>query len=456
MTVNADGGTDGAQFELDEEASLLEALLLEHGFERRRLAEREIEIRSRSPRGRFSVNQGVVIPRAEIPSLIDQLSSGVKPLSDHFGFFTENGIFELPVRMSPGKSFFDLSVEKKSGYDDSTCECGHSYTELGAVDLEKYAREDSSRRLGLDRPSVYHSPIIHVDDPARQICLELSRQSPCGILYGPGNRSPSGRSFHCGFSVKVRLGMRGGVGSDIVGAAFSLVYSFLYELTVRNRIACEPIHRAVGNPYSFSSSINRDLPSVRFPETKIGPEVAELYSFAEQSTGNPPLAFLSFYQVLEYFFPQAIRRAMIRGIRRELADPLFSGSDSDVMRIIGLAENGARANEGDQIATLLGSAVRAGRLKEFFAVPENEEHFGKKGPISGVDTISLANEREPLSHQVAKRVYKLRNRIVHAKDDPKYADVKVLLPRGREAASLRPDIELMRLLAQEVILDSQV
>ena len=53
--------------------------------------------------------------------------------------------------------------------------------------------------------------------------------------------------------------------------------------------------------------------------------------------------------------------------------------------------------------------------------------------------------------EVADRVYQIRNRIVHAKGDPRYREARVLLLRTHEAHSLWPDVELMRFLASEAI-----
>lgn len=69
--------------------------------------------------------------------------------------------------------------------------------------------------------------------------------------------------------------------------------------------------------------------------------------------------------------------------------------------------------------------------------------------------INLNATNETIAVQVAKRVYALRNRIVHAKDDPKYSDTPQLLPRSIEANSLDPDILLARFLALETIIDTQ-
>ncbi|GAA4063916.1 hypothetical protein GCM10022214_16990 [Actinomadura miaoliensis] len=111
------------------------------------------------------------------------------------------------------------------------------------------------------------------------------------------------------------------------------------------------------------------------------------------------------------------------------------------------------ASEGDQLRTLIGDSVPDAKLQEFFKL-DHGGHFGRQGPIAGVPAINLKSG-EAIGSQVAKRVYMLRNRIVHAKDDVRFAESKILLPLSDEAMKLLPDIELLRLLAIEVIVSNR-
>ncbi|WP_431035597.1 hypothetical protein ACQYWQ_16980 [Streptomyces sp. P6-2-1] len=197
---------------------------------------------------------------------------------------------------------------------------------------------------------------------------------------------------------------------------------------------------------------------MRFPEIKIESEVSVLFRFAGSATGNPPLAFLSYYQVLENFFPVAGRRGALKKIELELADPRFDRrSDKSLMRLLDVGETSATASEAAHLKTLLKDFVRHDVLLEFFSKRQWGKHFTKQGPIRGItDNINPDNQHTILSHQVAERVYRIRNRIVHAKDDPKYLNTPALLPQSDEAEALWPDIDLVRLLACEVILSAQV
>ncbi|MFH8444798.1 hypothetical protein ACH4D3_26710 [Streptomyces sp. NPDC018026] len=127
--------------------------------------------------------------------------------------------------------------------------------------------------------------------------------------------------------------------------------------------------------------------------------------------------------------------------------------DSSVLQILNSVERSHGASEGEQLEALIAEAAPEEKLREFFT-RDHGGHFEKNGPIAGVHAINLKSG-EALPSQVAKRIYMLRNRIVHAKDDVRYAESKVLLPLSYEALRLSPDIELLRLLAIEVIVDNR-
>ncbi|WP_155404267.1 hypothetical protein [Rhodococcus erythropolis] len=435
----------------------LVASLNRHDFEILSSEDPEI-LRVKFDKSTRSFHSDIGIPVGESVRLLSQLENKTSALSDHFGFFSGKGYFELMVRLGliARRGVFDpialRSVARLSVGDDT---CEHDSSNLLAIDSRKYPKLYHRQRFfDSDNPDSFSDLVTHVSDKSGT-CIELSPQSPCGVLYGVPNYR-EGRPLQLGLSIKVSVENVGDV-TGFVHRAYGLANSFMYELAVRNRLICEPISRASYEQVERSTLHDERIDEVRFPISKVASEVAELYSFAELANDNLPLAFLSFYQVLEYFFPQAVRRDLIRKVRRELSDPMFSlNSDTHLVRIIGVTEKAGRYSEADQISTLLESAVRVERLREFLQQPRNQTHFGKKGPISGVRAIVVGNQQDSLARQVSERVYQLRNRIVHAKDDPKFLEQKVLLPRSREAARLKPDVDLLRLLARDVITDSQV
>ncbi|WP_159037225.1 hypothetical protein [Streptomyces specialis] len=389
-----------------------------------------------------------MIPTVEIETLRRQLRSPISPLSEYAGLtIPADRYFEMPVQnISIRARRLDPRIRIKESEQPP---CRHSSGEpLPSVVPPNYQTNGTVDAV----PRVQK---LHLSDPRQDTCIEISWASPCGILWGPPNSRSWTERFMSSMSVKIEFGDTT-TPAEIETKGKELAYSLLYELNIRNGVALEPISLAEFEQKNRYTP-RKPTPPARFPSTAIKKEVAELFMFAEGARANPSLAFLSYYQVLEYFFPFAVRRSTLRKVRKEISDPLFDrSSDDSLIRILSVAEAATQTSEATQISVLITESVRDDLLLEFFGTDNDwGQHFSSSGPISGVESINLKNKTKTLQAQVADRVYRIRNRIVHAKDDPKYANVRVLLPKSREAYALEPDIQLVRLLATEVILDSQ-
>lgn len=382
-------------------------------------------------------------PRDRSADLLKQLQHGVHPCKKWAGIAMPGaGYLEVLIRPNSSIASFSSILRTFTNMvpENVSETCRHSH---GA---ETFLTMESLHPMARERV-----PQLHLTDDTA--CLEISGPSPaCHVLTNSGYR---GRARFI-LSVKVEFGQPMKQ-EDLEVAAEPLLNSLAYELEVRNGIKCRLVRwppRADRRQF-----IRRERPSrvVRFPQTKIDPEVSVLFGFAGSATGNPPLAFLSYYQVLENFFPVATRRSALRKLELELSDQRFDRhEDKYLMRLLAVGENAASSSESTQLRVLLEEFVRGGSLQDFFSERDWGKYFTKHGPIKGVsEGINPENRQVSLSQQVADRVYKIRNRIVHAKDDPKYDNVPALLPQSDEAEALWPDIELVRLLAFEVILSTQ-
>ncbi|AOU78805.1 hypothetical protein SLNHY_4114 [Streptomyces albus] len=392
-------------------------------------------------RHRLTGQSPVRVPRSCLADIFVRFE-GVKAHSSMCGIFVAStGYVELVVddfnRFGPG--FFRL---KKTARVENGRRCNHEVVKPLVL---------SERNL-VD---------VNIHLTSRDgVCIEISPASPlCHLMTSTG--SPRKDLSRDGYP---RLGYRTTVkvlfGKSLPQAqaeeyARELLASLFYELDVRNGVRLRtrrwPDQRAakrvVGSP-------NDKV--IRYPEMKVNPEISSLFGFAGTAVDNPSLAFLSYYQILEYYLPLAVKRKALREIGKEVSDPLFDkASPESLMRVLSLGERSFHGTEASQMRTLVEECVRAGKMEEFLSGSEESEHFGKRGPIKGVGVVSAGNRQQSLATQVADRVYAIRNRIVHAKDDPKYDDAPPILPQSAEADALWPDIYLMRFLASEVILDVQ-
>lgn len=442
----SDGPQESAESTVDEQATTLETKLI------RDLANHDIEVRgmeseyiafSAHPKWGEYPYETNHLPRDRSAELAATLARGATLCTRWAGIAIPTlGYIEVLIRPNSSVPTPSSAIRSLSRMvaDEIDIECRHVHDGGGleSLDFTEHRRGEPDVKLHL---------------VGEKACLEVSPpSSTCHILANSGYRGRPRFSY----AVKMDFGQSMKL-EEIEAAAEPLLNSLIYELDVRNGTKLRVVR--------WPSRVNQQRPTrttrpnriVRFPETRIDPEVSVLFGFAGSASGNPPLAFLSYYQVLENFFPVAARRNALRKLELELTDPRFDRhNDKYLMRLLSVGENAATSSESSQLKVLVEEFVRDSSLRDFFADHDWGKHFTRNGPIRGVnDNINPENRQTSLSNQVADRVYRIRNRIVHAKDDPKFESTPALLPQSDEAEALGPDIELVRFLAYEVILSAQ-
>ncbi|GAB2767865.1 hypothetical protein GCM10027020_20890 [Nocardioides salsibiostraticola] len=232
--------------------------------------------------------------------------------------------------------------------------------------------------------------------------------------------------------------------------------SFFFDLDVRYGAVIELVagwsrtNRIRLRPDSVTRPA--DFPVNRYPSQPIG-----LYRYGRSAQGLPLLSFLAFYQVLEYFFPIFTQDEVTRKVQQTIRNPLFDASDNlSIVRLVeamrptikfGMSEREQlraairRCLDGDSILRYINSSEMA------------KDHFcNKKQAVAGLLPLRMGSSNADIRDQVADRIYDIRCRIVHTKSDGGEGGVELLMPTGPEARSLAPDIELVRLAAQEAII----
>lgn len=376
-----------------------------------------------------------VLPLSSAREIVEAISRGAERMKDYVGWIDPaRGYAEFEARQERGLNYHILRRKiDQLEFDTRECVHDHSYDPPWAT-------------IG----DMVHN-VFRVTSSEGTACIEISPNSPICPALASVDALESGRTPYQS-TVKVFLGRETGK-EELLARARELADSFMFELAVRNRLGFalrqrieRPKHRTRSVPISDR---------VRFPRTTIPASVAALFAYANNSTqGSPTLTYMYYYQILEHYMPAAHKRGAVKKVRQILRSLEFDeNKDSSVLRVVNSVERGNNAGERDQLQTLIDEFVSPEKLEEFFQEGWGD-HFGKRGPIAGVPAIST-NSGEALAQQVAKRVYSLRNRIVHAKDDARYAESKVLLPIGREALHLSPDLQLVRFLAIDTIANNQ-
>ncbi|MFJ9529032.1 hypothetical protein [Streptomyces cyaneofuscatus] len=369
-------------------------------------------------------------------AIIDAVNNGVERAKDYEGWIDPaNGKVEFEVRQQGISALRGRNMDKFT-FDLRPCPHNHQ----------------SDPPVHHDEEQNMIHPVIRVTSPDGSTCIEISPNSKISTPVFPlGSEARARVRFQS--TLKVHLGGPTEKG-ELLRRSQSLANSFLFELNARQRAAYSlrprmesPSHRRRGAAINYN---------IRFPKTPIPDDIAALFSVPSDFAmrGNKTLFYLSYYQILENYLPAVHKRETVRKLRRILRSLDFDEEkDASVLQILNSVERSHGASESDQLQTLIQECVPKASLEDFYNL-DHGGHFTKNGPISGVTAIN-PKSGESLASQTAKRIYKLRNRIVHAKDDVRYAEAKVLLPVSHEALSLSPDIELLRMLAIEVIVDNR-
>lgn len=194
--------------------------------------------------------------------------------------------------------------------------------------------------------------------------------------------------------------------------------------------------------------------AVRFPACRYSSEATTLYFYAKAATTMPLLQYLSYYQSIENHFARFFEAATTQRIRNQLKDPRFDiSSDAAIKRLIATASRGGRgsASERDQLKATIHGSVEVDEIVDFLEMDaERKAALTRKGEIEGAPWIGKA--RDSLLDHLGERIYYIRCRIVHSKEDASDEHAAPLMPYSRESAKLSHDLELIEFVARRVII----
>jgi hypothetical protein len=193
---------------------------------------------------------------------------------------------------------------------------------------------------------------------------------------------------------------------------------------------------------------------LQYPRTEFDDVPITLYWYARSATGMPLLQFLAFYQVIEFYFPAYSRAEAHRKLKAILKDPTFRGDrDADIGRLLSaiwVSRRGAYGDERSQLRATIIECMDQDSLEEFLTCEPDRKDFYSKAQT--YHKLPIANPSADLRGDVAQRVYDIRCRIVHSKNESRDGEIELLLPFTREAEQLSFDVELVQYLAQQVLI----
>lgn len=198
--------------------------------------------------------------------------------------------------------------------------------------------------------------------------------------------------------------------------------------------------------------------AIEFPRNEYEAAPMALYWYARSATNMPLLQFLALYQVIEFYYPTYYNAELSRKIKSVIKSPSFRADrETDLARLISIikSKGGGNGSEREQLRATLKECLANETIEEFLAADEERAKFflSKAKGISS-SLINPQNKQTELYIQVSDRVYEVRCKIVHTKGDEHDGELELLLPYSKEAEKLGYDIELIRFVAQSVLICS--
>ncbi len=235
----------------------------------------------------------------------------------------------------------------------------------------------------------------------------------------------------------------------IEGCLFNLAYLKGTSLVLEEEL---PYRQALGNNFQFEENdFGTELP---LPRAKINQDVVRFYQRG-MALDDPVNQFLSFYQVLEYFFLTVSDEELYRKLGSLVIDPLFSAKPRYLDKVIQTTLNHKReSDETEMLRLVISKYVDESELIAFIGA--YEDHLGEKWYTKKRKLFGEENEvRTTVGHvlgNVAKRVKLIRNALVHSSD--RYNRQENFVPTRSAEMGIRKEVPLAKYLAEKVIIAS--
>lgn len=188
-------------------------------------------------------------------------------------------------------------------------------------------------------------------------------------------------------------------------------------------------------------------------------DVVDYYKMA-LSTSDPYIKFISFYHVMEYFYDEVFRKKMITDLRERITNPGFSYKSDDKLYEVALFvknrlkmnDEAGQGNELESLKFVLNEYVPIDDLKTRISEMDStaiQYYELNKAGFCNAPTIPWS-DMQGIYIQLAKRIYFIRNSLVHSKSSKNQERYKPY----RDEIQLQKEIPLVKSVAELIIINS--
>lgn len=205
---------------------------------------------------------------------------------------------------------------------------------------------------------------------------------------------------------------------------------------------------------------NEKFESIPVPKRQYKRHLLEQYNMANISE-DPFIKFLCYYHILEHYYEEVYTQEIIRIVRDELTSPSFSVKrDKDIKRLIDAIKEKVKLNneqffgdEQEALELVIKKYVNINTLKDRIAEIDTNlvEFYDKSGVTFSNGTAVNFNDTDNIYKNIAKRIYRTRNSLVHYKSNEITEKSRGIYKPFEDRKELLKEITLIRLMAEDVI-----
>lgn len=241
--------------------------------------------------------------------------------------------------------------------------------------------------------------------------------------------------------------------SDFETLANSFLFHAAYNIDAAARIGLEPWFR----PQTIQRNRRTQADAFEAPRQTYDTDLVHHYLMGVAAE-IPLLEYLAYYHIAEHFFDKVFNEDLVNQVRSSIADPSFSARRTkdiqSVIRIVAKVQrqvkNEGGVNEQRSLQLVLDRFVDVPRLAADLVAYDATlvDYYNNEASFAGANKVNIHGTDEDFTRgAIAKRIYKVRNALVHAKEGelPKYA------PFAHDEELAR-EIPLMRFTAEQIVI----
>ncbi len=195
----------------------------------------------------------------------------------------------------------------------------------------------------------------------------------------------------------------------------------------------------------------REKELYQLPKVFYNKELTKFYRLG-MSSYFPILKFLTFYQILEYFFIKVYHEELYKKLSYELKDPKFAPKEPNIAKLVRIVEDHSKkVEETEMLKNVLKKFIDFKELKEFIEIYEEticEKIYTIRNEIFG-EIVDVNLEENHIFGNIAKTIKIIRNALVHS--SYRREGKKRYIPFSESTEIVEKHIPLLKFLAEKII-----